>query len=178
MPATGFHHVTIVSGDAQANVDFWGGVLGLPLVKKTVNFDDPQTYHLYYGDAIGSPGTILTFFPYGNIRRGKVGRGQATAVALAIAADSLDTWQQRLADAAVEVERGRSVAARPCCRSPTPMACRSSSSASTASTATTVAGVHSVTLHVGAIEHTQQVLEVLGWTPHPHGEVDRLNATA
>ncbi len=63
---TGIHHVTAISGDPQRNVDFYAGVLGLWLVKKTVNFDDPETYHLYYGDGAGSPGTIMTFFPWGD----------------------------------------------------------------------------------------------------------------
>ena len=64
MEFEGIHHITAITSDGQSNVDFYAGVLGFRLVKKTVNFDDPGTYHLYYGDAVGSPGTILTFFPF------------------------------------------------------------------------------------------------------------------
>ena len=73
----GFHHVTMVSNDAPRTLAFYGGLLGLGLVKKTVNFDDPSAYHLYFGDETGSPGTILTFFEWRNARRGAwgVGRG-------------------------------------------------------------------------------------------------------
>ena len=70
---TGIHHVTAIAGDPQANVDFYAGTLGLRLVKQTINYDDPGTYHLYYGDGLGRPGTILTFFPWANARRGRVG---------------------------------------------------------------------------------------------------------
>ena len=71
----GIHHVTAIASDPQRNVDFYAGVLGLRLVKRTVNFDDPQTYHLYYGDEVGTPGSIMTFFPWPGARRGRVGRG-------------------------------------------------------------------------------------------------------
>jgi glyoxalase family protein len=80
----GIHHVTAICGAAQANVAFFTGPLGQKLVKKTVNFDDPGTYHLYYGDAAGSPGTILTFFPFANAGPGKAGPGMASAYAYAV----------------------------------------------------------------------------------------------
>jgi predicted esterase/catechol 2,3-dioxygenase-like lactoylglutathione lyase family enzyme len=105
MQATGIHHVTAIGEDAQANRDFWAGVLGLRAVKKTVNFDDPQTYHLYYGDETGSPGTILTFFPYKGARQGRIGQGQAAMVALAVPAVSMDWWATRLTEAAVSFEQ-------------------------------------------------------------------------
>src|SRR5215213_5181591 len=70
---TGIHHVTAISGGPQRNVDFYAGTLGLRLVKKTVNFDDPETYHLYYGDEAGSPGTIMTFFPWAHAPGGVLG---------------------------------------------------------------------------------------------------------
>ena len=96
MNLTGLHHVTAMAGDPQANVDFYVGVLGLRLVKKTVNFDDPGTYHLYYGDHFGTPGTILTFFPWPHARRGRVGVGQATRITFQVAQGSLEYWQTRL----------------------------------------------------------------------------------
>jgi glyoxalase family protein len=80
----GLHHVTAISGAAQANVDFYTGVLKRRLVKKTVNFDAPDTYHLYYGDAAGSPGTILTFFPFADAGPGRAGPGMASAYAYAV----------------------------------------------------------------------------------------------
>ncbi|HZS57180.1 MAG TPA: VOC family protein [Bryobacteraceae bacterium] len=70
-PLQGIHHVTAITGDAQRNVDFYSGALGLRLVKKTVNFDDPDSYHLYYGDRIGSPGTLVTFFEWPGATPGK-----------------------------------------------------------------------------------------------------------
>lgn len=76
----GIHHVTAISGPPQPNVDFYTGPLGQRLVKKTVNFDAPDTYHLYYGDQAGSPGTIMTFFPFANAGRGRAGPGMANAV--------------------------------------------------------------------------------------------------
>lgn len=83
----GIHHVTAISGAPQANFDFFAGVLGQKLIKKTVNFDDPGTYHLYYGDATGSPGTILTFFPYLHAAPGRAGPGMASAYAYAVPSD-------------------------------------------------------------------------------------------
>lgn len=93
---SGIHHVTMIAGDVQRNVDFYAGVLGMRLVKRTVNFDDPNTYHLYYGDATGAPGTLLTFFPWPGARRGREGAGQFAAVSLAVPATSLGWWLQRL----------------------------------------------------------------------------------
>jgi glyoxalase family protein len=93
----GIHHVTAIAGDPQANVDFYHSVLGQRMVKTTVNFDDPGTYHFYYGDREGTPGTIMTFFPWPGARRGVPGNGEIGAVAYSIAASSLDYWQDRLA---------------------------------------------------------------------------------
>lgn len=93
----GIHHVTAISADAQANHDFYTRILGLRFVKRTVNFDDPATYHFYFGDGIGSPGTILTFFPWQGAPRGRVGHGQTTAYAFAIPVGSLGYWRERLA---------------------------------------------------------------------------------
>jgi glyoxalase family protein len=92
----GLHHVTTIAGDAQRNVDFYTGVLGLRLIKKTINFDAPDVYHLYYGDETGSPGTIMTFFPYGRLPRGRKGTGQLTYTAFSIPTASLGYWIDRL----------------------------------------------------------------------------------
>lgn len=92
----GLHHITAIAGDAKRNYDFYTKVLGLRLVKKTVNFDDPHTYHFYYGDQVGTPGTILTFFPWGNIQTGRRGTRQATEIGYSVPANSLDFWLKRL----------------------------------------------------------------------------------
>lgn len=91
----GLHHITAIAGDAQRNYDFYTKTLGLRLVKKTVNFDDPQTYHFYFGDEVGSPGTILTFFPWANVRQGKNGSGMATEIGYSVPAGSLNFWKTR-----------------------------------------------------------------------------------
>jgi glyoxalase family protein len=88
-PITGLHHVTAIAGDPQQNLDFYTGVLGLRLVKLTVNFDDPETYHLYYGNESGDPGTILTFFPWPAAPAGRLGTGQVTVISFAITAGSV-----------------------------------------------------------------------------------------
>lgn len=94
---TGLHHITAIASDAQRNYDFYTRILGLRLVKKTVNFDDPETYHFYFGDKSGTPGTILTFFPWGDkVHVGKRGTGQATETGYAVPAGSLDFWKKRL----------------------------------------------------------------------------------
>lgn len=100
----GIHHVTAISGPPQPNVDFFTGTLRQRLVKKTVNFDAPDTYHLYYGDAAGSPGTILTFFPFVNAGPGQAGPGMASAYAYAVPKGGFDGWLTRLAEAGVAVE--------------------------------------------------------------------------
>jgi glyoxalase family protein len=93
----GIHHITAIASDPQRNVDFYSGFLGLRLVKKTVNFDDPGTYHFYFGDYEGHPGTILTFFPWPGARRGRQGNGQVTVVSYAVPPGSLQDWQRRAA---------------------------------------------------------------------------------
>ncbi|WP_080237581.1 ring-cleaving dioxygenase [Spirosoma rigui] len=92
----GLHHVTTLAGDTQRNVDYYTGLLGLRLVKKTVNFDAPDVYHLYYGNETGSPGTILTFFPYGNLPRGRKGVGQLTYTAFSVPTAAMSFWIDRL----------------------------------------------------------------------------------
>ncbi len=93
----GLHHITAIAGEAKRNFDFYTRVLGLRLVKKTVNFDDPYTYHFYYGDKVGTPGSILTFFPWEGIANGRRGSRQATEIAYSVPANSLDFWVKRLA---------------------------------------------------------------------------------
>ena len=105
-PITGIHHVTAIASDPQRNVDFYAGLLGLRLVKKTVNFDDPSAYHLYYGDETGTPGSIVTFFYWpGGAGRGRVGSGQATRLSFSAPAASLDFWYERLQRHGVSVKR-------------------------------------------------------------------------
>jgi glyoxalase family protein len=95
---TGIHHITAISGDAQENLDFYAGVLGMRLVKKSVNQDDPGTYHLFYADADGHPGTDLTFFPFRFSAPGKLGVGLGIEISLAIPDGSIDYWRQRLSE--------------------------------------------------------------------------------
>lgn len=95
-PITGIHHLTAIASDPQRNLDFYTRVLGLRLVKKTVNFDDPGTYHFYFGDQQGTPGTILTFFPWPGARRGRKGVGQVAVIAFAVPQGALGYWQKRL----------------------------------------------------------------------------------
>jgi len=91
----GIHHITAIAGEAQRNFDFYTKVLGLRLVKKTVNFDDPHTYHFYYGNENGTPGTILTFFPWTHVNPGRLGTGMATDIGYAVPAGSLDFWSNQ-----------------------------------------------------------------------------------
>ena len=95
-PISGLHHVTGIAGPAQENLDFYAGVLGMRLVKKSVNQDDPGTYHLFYADAEGHPGTDLTFFPWADLAPSRDGYGLSTEVALAVPPDSLTFWSERL----------------------------------------------------------------------------------
>lgn len=92
----GIHHITAIAGDAKRNFDFYSKVLGLRFIKKTVNFDDPGTYHFYFGDEVGSAGTILTFFPWGEgIQQGRKGSGMATEIGYSVPEGSLDFWVKR-----------------------------------------------------------------------------------
>jgi glyoxalase family protein len=95
---SGLHHITAISGDPRRNLQFYEDILGLRMIKKTVNFDDPGTYHLYYGDKIGSPGSIMTFFPWANAKPGVTGAGEATDTSFVIPEGSLGWWMQRFTD--------------------------------------------------------------------------------
>lgn len=94
----GIHHITAIAGHAKTNYDFYSKVLGLRFIKKTVNFDDPNTYHFYYGNEEGEPGTILTFFPWEGIQAGRRGSRQVTEIGYSVPAGSLEFWQKRLED--------------------------------------------------------------------------------
>ena len=91
----GLHHITAIAGEAKRNYNFYTNVLGLRLVKKTVNFDDPYTYHFYYGDKVGTPGSILTFFPWEGMQSGRRGTRQVTEIGYSVPENSLDFWLQR-----------------------------------------------------------------------------------
>ncbi|WP_338780585.1 ring-cleaving dioxygenase [Metabacillus sp. FJAT-52054] len=92
----GIHHITAIVGHPQENVDFYAGVLGLRLVKQTVNFDDPGTYHLYFGNEGGKPGSIITFFPWAGARQGSIGDGQVGVTTYSVPTGSMEFWEQRL----------------------------------------------------------------------------------
>ena len=97
MKLVGLHHITMITGNAQKTVDFYADVLGLRLVKKTVNFDDPTAYHLYFGDELGAPGSILTWFEYQGARQGQAGAGMIHTIQLGVSSvDALTFWADRL----------------------------------------------------------------------------------
>jgi glyoxalase family protein len=107
MKLEGIHHITAITSDAQRNVDFYVGVLGLRLVKKTVNQDDPTVYHLFYADENGDPGSDLTFFEYPGAPRGRAGEGMIWGIRWRLGtAEALDFWEKRLAEHGTEVDRG------------------------------------------------------------------------
>jgi glyoxalase family protein len=174
----GLHHVTAIAEDPQENVDFYTRVLGLRLVKQTVNFDAPDTYHLYYGDVTGTPSTLLTFFPWKGVPSGRNGAGLTTATAFSVPPESIGWWQRRLSemnvDAGAPVERdGTAVLTL---RDPhglvldlvaSPGDSRSGwDGAAGVPTEHAVRGLHSVTLSEAQLEPTQRMLsELLGMRP-------------
>ena len=101
---TGIHHVSALTADGQRNIDFYAGVLGLRLVKVTVNFDDPRSYHLYFGNEVGAPGTGMTFFVWQGVRAGRHGVSQVNATAFAVPPKSLEFWRERLQQRDVTIE--------------------------------------------------------------------------
>ena len=106
MRLEGLHHITAITADAPRNVDFYARLLGLRMVKKTVNFDAPDVYHLYYGDEVGTPGSIMTFFEFPGARRGRAGAGQVHRVLWRVADEAaLDFWSARLAEEGVAAQR-------------------------------------------------------------------------
>src|SRR4029453_861328 len=107
MRLEGIHHITAITGDAPRNVDFYARLLGLRLVKKTVNQDDPTVYHLFYADELGSPGSDITFFEYPGARRGRAGAGMVHRIVWRVASeDALDFWEQRLGAEGISTTRG------------------------------------------------------------------------
>ena len=103
----GIHHVSTIAGDPQRNLDFFAGLLGLRLVKRTVNFDDPQTYHLYYGDEVGTPGCIMTFFPWPGARPGRQGPGEVAVTSFSVLPAALGFWLERFVRHGVPHESAR-----------------------------------------------------------------------
>lgn len=103
MKTAGIHHITAFARNPQENVDFYAGILGLRLVKRTINFDAPEIYHLYFGNEAGSPGTIITFFPWPDSRRGRVGGGQVGITTYAVPKGSLGFWEERLQSLGISV---------------------------------------------------------------------------
>jgi len=103
-PTLGIHHVTCIAGDPQQNMDFWVETLGLRLVKRSINQDDPSTYHFFFADSEGTPGTSMTFFPWENLRQGKVGSGQVSRTAFRVPEGSLEFWEDRFEARGVDYE--------------------------------------------------------------------------
>ncbi|WP_435064208.1 ring-cleaving dioxygenase [Halobaculum sp. EA56] len=103
-PTPGIHHVTCVAGDPQRNMDFWAETLGLRLVKRSINQDDPSTYHFFFADAEGTPGTSMTFFPWEDLSAGKVGSGQVSRTAFRVPEGSLDYWEERFDERGVDYD--------------------------------------------------------------------------
>ena len=157
---SGIHHITAIAGDPQKNLDFYAGVLGLRLVKLTVNYDDPGTYHLYYGDYSGHPGTILTFFPWRGVPKGRAGAGQLTVTSFAAPEGSLAYWTDRLRSHDVAVgrpverfgERALSF------RDPDGMALELVESADAGTDPTAIRGFHSATLAVSRLDASAKLL--------------------
>jgi len=103
-PTPGIHHVTAIAGDPQQNLDFWVETLGLRFVKRSINQDDPSTYHFFFADSEGTPGTSMTFFPWENMRRGKVGTGQVSRTAFRVPEGSLEFWEERFDEYGVDYD--------------------------------------------------------------------------
>lgn len=153
----GLHHVTAISGPPQGNLDFWVGTLGQRLVKRTVNFDDPGTYHLYYGDADAAPGSIMTFFPFVDAGPGRAGTGMASAVAYAV--PDLDQRMSDLAGAAIDFEGPYERFGERAIALKDPDGLRVELIEGGARDE----GFHSVTLWLDEVESTAKVLEAMGY---------------
>ena len=186
---SGLHHVTAIASDPQRVLDFYSQVMGLRFVKRTVNFDDPGSYHFYFGDDLGSPGTILTFFAWPRATRGILGVGETSTVAFSVPASSLDFWEKRLISAGIPVEHSDDRFADPVLSFSDPDGMRlemvgtetaqgvSQPRTSDVPDEHSVRGFHSVTLCEAGFELTARVLETMGF--HKAGqEVDRVRFSA
>jgi glyoxalase family protein len=170
-PMPGLHHVTAISGPPQENLDFYTRVLKQRLVKRTVNFDDPGTYHLYYGDHDATPGTILTFFPFVDAGPGRAGPGMASALAYRVAPGRLDAIVEHFADAAIDCETvserfGERMVAL---TDPDRLRIELIEAAEPSAVAGDIGAFHSVTLWVERPERTARVLtDVFGMVEAGH----------
>jgi glyoxalase family protein len=189
--STGIHHITAIAGDPKPNLEFYTKVLGLRLVKKTVNFDDPGTYHLYYADATGSPGSVLTFFPHPGAPRGRHGSGQAVEISFAIPKSALSFWVGRLHTFGIPYQGPEERFGERLIRFDDPDGLKlelvAFDGVETAGTpweaegiarAEAIRGFHSVTLWVDDVEPTAALLrDVLGFVRHgEEGGIVRLRA--
>jgi glyoxalase family protein len=175
MKLRGIHHITAIASDPQQNVDFYTRILGLRFAKRTVNFDDPSTYHFYYGDRIGQPGTAITFFAWPGARRGTRGTGQVIATSFAVPASSLDYWKSRFAEHRVFCEEIPSRFEQPALRvaDPDGLLLELIASAqlddvdlgygSEVPKKFAIHGFHGPTLEVQQAKPTEQLLEALGF---------------
>ncbi len=172
-PIVGLHHITAIASDAQRNLDFYTQVLGLRFVKRTINFDSPGTYHFYFGDDTGTPGTILTFFPWPHASKGRAGAGEVIATAFSVPPGSLTFWRERLSSRSVPfTEVQRFGTQQLSFRDPDGMALElieheehQESRAprySGISAAHAIQGFYGVTLLEHSLEPTQQVLNLMG----------------
>ena len=171
----GLHHITAIASDPQRNVDFYTGMLGLRFAKRTVNFDDPSTYHLYYGDRTGRPGTAITFFAWPGARRGVRGTGQVVAVRFAISENSIEYWKARFEEHHVFCEEVSAPFGQPGLHftDPDGLLLELTASAqlddvdlkydSEVPRKFAIHGFHAPTLEVGQARPTQELLEALGF---------------
>lgn len=165
-PIQGIHHVTAISGPAQQSVDFHAGVLGLRLVKRTVNFDDPGTYHLYFGNREGSPGSILTFFPWAGAPRGRSGRGQTAETSFVVPEHALAAWQARFREKGVDFDEPVTRFGQPVVPFRDPDGMHLALVGVPSSQPDAIAGFHGVSLDSAAPDETARVLtDVFGYEP-------------
>ncbi|WP_282127253.1 ring-cleaving dioxygenase [Roseobacter litoralis] len=165
----GLHHVTAISGPPQANADFFTKVMQQRLVKKTVNFDDPGTYHLYYGNETADPGTILTFFPFVNAGPGRAGPGMASAYAYAVGQRGFDTWMERLALEAIDFDGPAERFGSRVIKVSDPDGAKVELVEVEGDDGPTLDGFHSVTLQLDDMEPTQRLLtDIMGYDEVAH----------
>ena len=175
-PSPGIHHVTCIAGDPQENLDFWVETLGLRLVKRSINQDDPGTYHFFFADAEGTPGTSMTFFPGMVAGDGKVGTGQVARTAFRVPADSLEFWEDRFEEHGVEYDDRLERFGEPVLpfRDPDGLPCELVATEIPADDPTVpwtewvpesvaIRGFHSVTLWLAGPEPTMELLETMGF---------------